>query len=79
MPSFTPSSAEIRQPVQLLVGDEDTKFRAIARDLSDRLLHCDLRIIAGAGHNLLLEAPDAVADALLAPVSLEAQGERSAS
>jgi 2-succinyl-6-hydroxy-2,4-cyclohexadiene-1-carboxylate synthase len=51
--------ADVQVPVTLVVGDEDTKFRAIARDLSSRLPDAEIEILAEAGHAAHLERPRA--------------------
>jgi 2-succinyl-6-hydroxy-2,4-cyclohexadiene-1-carboxylate synthase len=50
-------------PVRLVVGDLDRKFLEIARELSG-LTGAALDCVPGAGHNLLLEAPEQVAGVL---------------
>ncbi len=42
--------AEIRSPVRFLVGDQDAKFRAIARDLAQRMRCARVEQIADSGH-----------------------------
>ena len=48
-------------PTLLLVGQEDEKFVAVARELSARLPRSSTAVIPGAGHAAHLEQPDAVA------------------
>ena len=49
----------------MLAGSEtDPVFGAAARRLAARLEHAELREVAGAGHLLQCERPDAVADAV---------------
>jgi 2-succinyl-6-hydroxy-2,4-cyclohexadiene-1-carboxylate synthase len=52
-------------PVALIVGERDAKFRAIAERMAEALPAATLHVVAGAGHAVQLEAPQAVA-ALLA-------------
>lgn len=52
-------------PVGLIVGADDAKFVAIAESLRDELPDAELHVIDGAGHAAHLEAPGAVADAVL--------------
>jgi len=48
-------------PTLLLVGEDDEKFVAVARDLSRLLPRSSTCLIPGAGHSAHLEQPDAVA------------------
>lgn len=57
---------ELSMPVTVLAGERDTKFRVLGRRLADELPDGRLEIVPGAGHGLLLEAPEAVAAALSA-------------
>lgn len=63
-PDLTPRLEEVRVPVDLMVGARDEKFSRLADELLDRLPNARRLTLADAGHNLLLERPDAVADAL---------------
>ncbi|MBF6592376.1 MAG: alpha/beta hydrolase, partial [Ktedonobacterales bacterium] len=55
----------IVQPTLIVVGEEDRltppKYAAFLRDHLER---AQLTVVPGAGHYVMLEAPDAVADAL---------------
>jgi 2-succinyl-6-hydroxy-2,4-cyclohexadiene-1-carboxylate synthase len=51
-------------PVTVLAGQRDAKFVALARRLAAALPRGELRVVAGAGHALPLEAPAAVAAAI---------------
>ncbi len=64
MPDYRPRFAELRGPVQLTVGERDDKFRAIAARMQRD--HVRLDVIPGVGHNVPLEAPDALADRVAA-------------
>jgi len=64
MPSYWESLHEVMVPTTCMAGDHDRKFTAIAKDMSKRLQNATVEIVADAGHNLLLERPDAVARAL---------------
>lgn len=64
MPDLAPSLPAIRIPVRLLAGAEDPKFVALATRLAAALPHARAQVIPGAGHDLTLERPDAVAAAL---------------
>jgi 2-succinyl-6-hydroxy-2,4-cyclohexadiene-1-carboxylate synthase len=48
------------------VGERDEKFRAIAERIEAGLPSARLHVVAGAGHAVHLEAPDAVAEAISA-------------
>lgn len=52
---------ELALPVQLIVGERDVKFRAIAERMAERLRDPTLHIVPAAGHAVQLEAPEAVA------------------
>lgn len=54
----------LTMPSLVLVGARDEKFRAIGERLAATLPAAELVVVAGAGHQLPLEAPDAVAAAL---------------
>lgn len=56
---------ELRMPVTVLAGERDAKFVALSRRLVRELPDARLTIVAGAGHALALEAPQAVAGALM--------------
>ena len=64
MPSFWPSLAALAMPVELVVGARDEKFGPLARRAAGRLPRGTLRVVDHAGHNVVLEAPDTVADLL---------------
>jgi 2-succinyl-6-hydroxy-2,4-cyclohexadiene-1-carboxylate synthase len=55
---------EITAEAIVLVGERDPKFRAIGERLAARLPRGELRVVAGAGHAVHLEAPEAVASAM---------------
>lgn len=56
--------AALELPVEFLVGGEDARFCALARELAATLPRAQVTIVPDAGHNLPLEAPSAVAAAL---------------
>jgi pimeloyl-ACP methyl ester carboxylesterase len=55
---------ELLMPVTVLAGQRDSKFLVLGRRLADELPAGRLEVVAGAGHGLLLEAPDVVARAI---------------
>ncbi len=65
MPDWSAELVAIEQPVRLGVGQLDAKFRALARRMAAALPDVTLHEEPGAGHNVLLERPAAVAAWLL--------------
>lgn len=65
MPATDPSA--LRVPIQLVVGERDEKHRALSGALAERLPRAALRVVEGAGHNVVLERPDALAALLASP------------
>ena len=55
---------QIAQPVLVLAGEHDAKFRALGERLAAGLPHATFRVIAGAGHTVHLEQPAATAHAV---------------
>ena len=55
---------ELTMPAKVVVGERDTKFVALGERLARELPHAQLVVVAGAGHAVHLEAPEAVAAAL---------------
>jgi 2-succinyl-6-hydroxy-2,4-cyclohexadiene-1-carboxylate synthase len=64
MPSYRASVAAIDVPITLMTGALDPKFSEIARALAEENAHVDTVVVEGAGHNVVLEAPAAVAAAM---------------
>lgn len=50
---------QVRIPVLLAVGEEDTRFRAVAEDLAARLPRAEIQQVPRAGHAAHLENPGA--------------------
>jgi 2-succinyl-6-hydroxy-2,4-cyclohexadiene-1-carboxylate synthase len=65
MPSLWDRLGELAMPVELVVGERDVKFRAIAERMEAALPDARLHVVAGAGHAAQLEAPEAVAEVAL--------------
>ena len=65
MPDLRPSLAHVRTPVDIVAGERDVKFAELGRELAAILVGSRLRIVPGAGHNLLLERPALCAELLL--------------
>ena len=70
MPAYAPRVATLELPVRLMAGALDHKFAAISRTLVAELPNGRVDIVDGVGHNLPLEAPSAVCQAI---ESLEAR------
>ncbi|HSN83331.1 MAG TPA: alpha/beta fold hydrolase [Polyangiales bacterium] len=64
MPNYGAAMDRIDVPVITMAGSHDSKFSQLARAMAREHAVVQERIIDGAGHNLLLEAPAAVAQAL---------------
>jgi 2-succinyl-6-hydroxy-2,4-cyclohexadiene-1-carboxylate synthase len=54
----------VAQPVILVVGERDVKFRALAGRMAGALPAARVVVVHGAGHAAQLERPDAVARAI---------------
>ena len=65
MPSYAGDIAHISVPVTLVSGSLDEKFVALGRDLASRLPNGRFVVVNGAGHNVPIERPDAVACAIV--------------
>ncbi len=57
---------ELSVPVLLIHGSTDTKYAAIAARMARSIPECSVISIAAAGHNPLLDAPDATYEAVSA-------------
>lgn len=70
MPDYRPRLAELEQPVHLMVGERDERFLRLAEDWIERVRgtpaeeRVTLEVVPDVGHNLPLEAPEAVAEAV---------------
>jgi 2-succinyl-6-hydroxy-2,4-cyclohexadiene-1-carboxylate synthase len=60
MPDYRATLASAPGPLRLVAGERDDKFVALARDSARRAPRVELDLVAGAGHNVLLEAPEHV-------------------
>jgi pimeloyl-ACP methyl ester carboxylesterase len=65
MPSLRSALPRLSQPVDVVTGALDARFCELGQMLASELPRASLSQAPGAGHNLLLESPRAVADALL--------------
>ncbi|MCB9136844.1 MAG: 2-succinyl-6-hydroxy-2,4-cyclohexadiene-1-carboxylate synthase [Caldilineaceae bacterium] len=57
-PSLWPRLAELALPALLITGAEDEKFRAINRQMADRMPQAQLVVVGAAGHAVHLEQPE---------------------
>jgi 2-succinyl-6-hydroxy-2,4-cyclohexadiene-1-carboxylate synthase len=55
---------ELSMPVLLVVGALDTKYVALAEQMTELIADATLMVIEGAGHSVLLEQPEALAGAI---------------
>lgn len=60
MPDYWSWLPSFERPVTLLVGEEDPKYRRLAERMAAALPRARRIVVPGAGHNLVLEAPEAV-------------------
>jgi 2-succinyl-6-hydroxy-2,4-cyclohexadiene-1-carboxylate synthase len=68
MPSYWEELPRVRIPVHLMAGQLDPKFTELGIHAA-RALRCRMTVVDAAGHNLVLERPDAVASAILERLS----------
>lgn len=61
LPPLWDRLCELRMPVQLVVGERDRKFRAIAARIQAAIPDATLTAVPGVGHAVHLEAPATVA------------------
>jgi 2-succinyl-6-hydroxy-2,4-cyclohexadiene-1-carboxylate synthase len=64
MPPLWQRLGELTTPVDLVVGERDEKFGAIAERMGAALPSARLHVVEGAGHAVHLEAPEAVVELL---------------
>lgn len=58
MPDLWPALRQVQLPVRLVVGELDTKFVEVARRAVELLPQGHIDVIAGVGHNVLIERPE---------------------
>lgn len=61
MPDYRPRLGDVAVPVDLVVGEHDAKFRALAAEMDRLIPRSRVLVVAGAGHNVVLERPAEVA------------------
>jgi 2-succinyl-6-hydroxy-2,4-cyclohexadiene-1-carboxylate synthase len=64
MPSLWERLGALSVPVELVVGERDEKFRAIAERMESSLPDARVHVVPGAGHAAHLEVPDALVELL---------------
>jgi len=64
MPDYRAAMASLQLPITLMTGSRDSKFSGMAKALASENAHVDAELVDGVGHNVVLEAPAAVAAAL---------------
>ncbi len=64
MPCLEGALGRAEIPIDLLVGERDSKFVALAESVASSLPRPRLELVSGAGHNLLIERPDVVVRAI---------------
>lgn len=64
MPSYARALAQMDLPITLVTGAADLKFYAMAAALAGDLRRAEHRVVPGAGHNVVLERPDVLAEIL---------------
>jgi pimeloyl-ACP methyl ester carboxylesterase len=64
MPSYGPGMASLDVPIIVMAGSLDEKFSGLAQLLAAQHQNVEAEVVSGVGHNLLLEAPKAVAQTL---------------
>ncbi len=66
---------ELSQPMQLIVGEDDTRYRQIGERMQSLLPHAELAIVPDAGHTVHVDQParfvDVVKRALTRPTAVE--------
>ena len=61
MPNYGPAIGALEVPVTLMTGSLDSKFSGIADAIAAENANVDAEVVDGVGHNVVLEAPAAVA------------------
>ena len=61
MPDYGPALASLNLPVTLVVGEDDGKFRELAVAMARTLPRARQVVVADAGHDVVLAAPERVA------------------
>jgi 2-succinyl-6-hydroxy-2,4-cyclohexadiene-1-carboxylate synthase len=64
MPAYLDALGSVRVPITLIAGEHDLKFRDLAGLMHQRLPSSRVVVVENAGHNVVLEAPAALAKEL---------------
>lgn len=64
MPAYGPRLETLRVPIELITGALDARFTDLASGMLERLPDARASVVPDAGHNVVLERPAVVADAL---------------
>jgi 2-succinyl-6-hydroxy-2,4-cyclohexadiene-1-carboxylate synthase len=64
LPSLWDRLGELEQTVTLIAGERDAKFSALAQEMAVLIPNSRVVVVPGAGHQVHLERPDAVAELL---------------
>jgi 2-succinyl-6-hydroxy-2,4-cyclohexadiene-1-carboxylate synthase len=67
LPSLWDRLGELAMPVTLVVGERDSKFRAIAAEIARGVQTADVVVVPGVGHAVHLESPEAIAGVIAGP------------
>lgn len=67
MPSYWPRLGELKVPTTLIVGERDAKFVAEAHAMAARIADARVIVIQDAGHDVVLEQPEALSAHLFPP------------
>lgn len=65
MPAYRDALASCELPLRFVAGEHDEKFRRLATELATLTPYARATVIAGAGHNVVLEQPGRLVDLLL--------------
>ena len=69
MPPYWTALRGVSVPTTLMVGEHDSKFAAVNFRMQELLPASQVSLVTGAGHNVLLERPGAVTDAITQALS----------
>ncbi len=61
MPDYRAALHRVAVPAHVVAGEADAKFRALATEMAAELPRARITIVAGAGHNVVLERPAEIA------------------
>lgn len=62
MPYLGDAAAQLPMPVSVVVGERDERFKLVGEELVGRIPNAELIVVPGAGHNVVAEAPEVIAD-----------------